>query len=203
MSCRRCSTQRSDTSGVSVSKSEGSQFDKQHSELQLVLGELHVTLHNMARQVDYVGDHHVTKNGPFMTEAKRALELLPLVQAALSVAPSAEQRSITYTGVAEAIARLRLASFTTHAGFPATPLLMVEAEMLRLSPQSAKEEIKAHYHRGGLSAEKCPLCRDAERLSWLNLHWEQIEYGGGDLGKLRELIDAAMHATVGPTVDKA
>jgi NTP pyrophosphatase (non-canonical NTP hydrolase) len=77
--------------------SESSQSDKQHSELQLVLGELHVTLHNMARQVDYVGDHHVTKNGPFMTEAKRALELLPLVQAALSVAPSAGAQTFALT----------------------------------------------------------------------------------------------------------
>ena len=33
---------------------------------------------------------------------------------------------------------------------------------------------------------------DAERLSWLNLHWERIEYGGDDISKLRELIDAAM-----------
>jgi hypothetical protein len=56
---------------------------------------------------------------------------------------------------------------------------------------SAIEKPKDHYHRG-VSAANCPICKDAERLAWLNLHWEDVEYGGSDLDKLRAAIDEQM-----------
>jgi hypothetical protein len=41
--------------------------------------------------------------------------------------------------------------------------------------------------------------RDATRLVWLNLHWEQIDYAGGDIDTIRAAIDKAMRRSDGET----
>lgn len=135
---------------MAMSKHSQECFTPRHDGLALVLAELQVSLYNAAQQVDYCGSHYVTKDGPFMDEAKRVLELIPLVQAALrAVVPSETTSSYSADFIREAIdAEPELPGEMPDAMWEAMKDREYCTEAMRIAVRQTKRGIKERLFKG-------------------------------------------------------